>query len=440
MHTKKNDKKYIHAWAMYDWANSVYNLIITTTFFPVYYIAVTSDAFKGDLVPFFGMQFINSVLYDYAIAFAFLIVLFLTPLLSTFADIYQNKLLFLKIFSLIGSVSCAALFFFEGQNIEFGIVFFVLAAIGYAGSLVFYNSFLPEIASPDKQDTVSAKGYMYGYVGSIIVQIIGFVILLTHPFGLSDGEAIRVTFLIVGIWWFVFAQYSTSVLKHIPIQKKQVQYAVSKAIANSYQTLLIVGKKMIATQQIAPFLSAFFFYNMGVQTVMIVAINFGQKILHIPSSNLILTAVAIQLIAIVGALFMAQLAKRIGNINTIILVVILWIGICIGAYFITQAIHFYILAVLVGFVMGGIQSISRSTFSKLMPTGVDTTSYFSFYDVVEKATIILGIFVFGFIESITHSMRYSVLSLIVFFTIGLYFLLRMIWRNKKPISISTNSI
>ena len=421
-------KKVITGWAMYDWANSVYNLVITTTFFPAYYAAVTgadNPEFKNG-VPFLGRVFVNTELKDYVLAFGFLFIALLSPILSSIADYKGNKKNFMRFFCYMGALSCSLLFLFDKSHVSLGLICFMFAGIGFYGSQVFYNSYLPEIAAEDDMDRVSAKGYTLGYVGSVLMQLIGFALVLL----MAKGTALplKLTFLLVGIWWIAFAQITFNVL---PISSKSERQAKTHVLANGFVELKKVWDQMVHLPVLKRFLSAFFFYSMGVQTVMLVAIDFGIKELHLEDTKLIITAVIIQLVAIVGAVGMAKLSSRIGNIKVLIFTVCLWIGVCITGYFITTEIHFYILASLVGLVMGGIQSMSRSTYSKLMPETKDTASFFSFFDVTEKLAIVIGLFSFGFIEGLTHSMRNSILVLVGFFVLGLIFLLFTAQKSKK---------
>ena len=207
---KKNQPKVINAWCMYDWANSVYTLTISSAIFPVYYNEITREAFGSDTVRFFGLQIENTVLYSYALSFSFLVIVLISPFLSGIADYGGMKKKMMKAFTLIGAFSCIALFFFEGQNIEWGIIFCMLASLGWAGSLVFYNAFLPEIATEDRFDRISAKGFALGYIGSVIQLVISLVIVMQPDwFGLEKGTfPARLSFLTVGVWWIVFSQVS----------------------------------------------------------------------------------------------------------------------------------------------------------------------------------------------------------------------------------------
>jgi MFS transporter, UMF1 family len=422
-------KKVINGWAMYDWANSAYNLVITSTIFPAYYVSITSsgNAAGKHYVEFFGRKFINTALMDYALSVVFLIVAFSSPILSSIADYRRNKKVYLRWFCFIGSAACIGLFFFYPGDIEYGIILFSIAALGFWSSLVFYNSYLPDIAAPEDQDRVSAKGFAMGYIGSVLLQIICFVIILKPTlFGLNAEDktiGARLSFLLVGLWWFGFAQMT---LKVLPLSSKTDRQSKKNVLVNGFHELQLVWKQLKELTVLKRFLLAFFLYSMGVQTVMLIAAGFGKKeIFPDPKDEpkLLITIILIQLVAIFGAIGMSRLSKKIGNMWVLILSVITWIGICIGGYFVKNEIQFYILACFVGLVMGGIQSMSRSTYSKLIPPTQDTTSFFSFYDVTEKIAIVIGIFTFGFMEELTGSMRNSIIALGSFFVLGLLALL-----------------
>lgn len=412
-------KKVVNAWAMYDWANSVYNLVITTTFFPAYYSAVTKPENEGfeNGVYFLGRYFVNTELKDYVLAFGFLVIAAFSPILSSIADYKGNKKLFMRWFCYLGALSCSLMIFFDKSNVGFGLLCFMFAGIGFYGSQVFYNSYLPDIAAEEDRDRISARGYSYGYIGSVLMQLIGIALVMTMK---DKGLALQITFLLVGIWWISFAQIP---LKWLPMNPRSERKAKKHVLVNGFHELKLVWKQLVHMPVLKRFLSAFFFYSMGVQTVMLVAIDFGLKELKLADDKLIITAVIIQLVAIAGAIGMSRLSEKFGNIRILLFTVLLWIGVCITGYYITTEFHFYILASLVGLVMGGIQSLSRSTYSKLMPETKDTASFFSFYDVTEKLAIVIGLFSFGFIEGFTGSMRNSIIALIVFFVLGLVFLL-----------------
>jgi UMF1 family MFS transporter len=436
----KNNKKTIRAWAMFDWANSAYNLVITSTIFPAYYVAITTNANNGNRVSFFGHSFVNTALSDYALAVAYLAMALLLPILSSIADYRGNKKVFMQFFTLLGSAACCGLFFFDSSRLEIGIICFALAAIGYSGGFVFYNSYLPEIATLDMQDKVSAKGFTYGYIGSVLLQLICFAFVLSPgTFGITNKALpAQISFLLVGIWWIVFALIPFSIL---PKGSPNAQTHQHNIIKGGFIELGKVWVKVKSMPLLKRYLPAFFFYSMGVQTIMLVATGFAAKELKMPTSALITIILIIQIVAIFGATLMSRLSDKFGNIKVLVLVVLIWVGVCIAAYFITTATQFYILAVIVGLVMGGIQSLSRSTYSKYLPQDTtDTASFFSFYDVTEKLAIVGGLFSFGFIEEITGSMRNSTLVLCGFFIIGLILLLSLLRREQKVQKISEFSV
>ena len=426
----KNNKSTIRAWAMFDWSNSAYNLVITSTIFPAYYTAITTTE-AGDRVRFFGVSFINTALANYSLAFAYLMMVFTLPVLSAMADNSGNKKMFMKAFTYLGAVACMGLYFFRLNTLEWGIICSTLAAMGYIGGVLFNNSYLPEIATVDEQDRVSAQGFAYGYIGSVLLQIICFVFVLKPEwFGIVDPTfAPRLSFLLVGLWWMGFLQIP---FRKLPNGKPKSKSESRISLRHGFRELGKVWHKIKDLKGIKKFLTAFFFYAMGVQTTMLVAAAFGEKILHLGASKLIITILLIQLVAILGAYFISFLAKKMGNIQILSIVVLVWIAVCVSAYTIHNEMQFYGLAAVVGLVMGGIQSLSRSTYSKLIPIDEsDTTAFFSFYDVTEKMAIVIGLFSFALIEELTNNIRYSALCLALFFIVGLFFLIQMLRQNNR---------
>ena len=436
-------KKVINAWAMYDWGNSAYNLVITSTIFPAYFEAVAIDnkAVSKTAVTFLGRQFENTALYNYALALAMLIVAIMSPLLSSIADYKGTKKKFMNFFLTMGSLACGTLFFFGPGNLWLGISSMIIACVGFWASLVFYNSFLPEIAAPEDRDRVSAKGFAYGYVGSVLLQIICFVFVFVPGIvgGHDDSTGttniqFQVCFLFVGIWWWSFGQYSLRRLPNpLPAGTGDLK---NKTLSKGYDELKKVWGQLSKLPSLKRFLASFFFFNMGVQTVMLVAALYGKSELEIPTTNLIIAILIIQLIAIPGAFAISWLSSKIGNLKTLMSLVVLWILLCVVGYLLPKGgiYEFYGLAVAVGFVMGGTQSLSRSTYAKLMPVTKDTASFFSFYDVTEKIAAVVGIFSFGFITELTGSQRSSVLALGIFFIIGL---LLLFYANAVKIKTAT---
>jgi UMF1 family MFS transporter len=453
---------------MYDWANSVFSLTITTAIFPPYFEGVSKAASVASgnyingiyYIDIFGLKLVNSALYSYAISFGFLLVALFSPILSGIADARQSKKKFMQFFCYLGSLSCMMLYFFTPENLGLGITFFVIALFGFGGSLVFYNAFLPEIATEDQYDSLSAKGFSMGYIGSVLLLLIDLGVILNVSFFFPIAEkaqelillnpnlllneamekattyytsiASRMAFVSVGLWWAGFAQIT---FRNLP-EKTKAKVKGERIFYKGLQEIKKVWKEISLPQNrvIKMFLLGFFFTSMGVQTVMYVASLFGKQELNMELGKLIATVLIIQLIAIFGAWGFSKLSAKIGNIYSIILMLLVWIGITTAAYLVRTEIQFYILAAVVGLVMGGIQSISRSTFAKLIPDGTqEPASYFSFFDVCEKMATVLGTFVFGFINNYTENMRTSVLALIIFFIIALFFIARIEnFKEKHP--------
>ena len=434
-----NNPKTVRAWYMYDWANSVYSLVITTSIFPIYYksVAVSNGS---DQVPFLGFTIQNSVLYSYALSFSFLIVAAILPLLSGAADYTGNKKAFMKFFVWMGSLACMGLYFFEGLNtLWWGLFCSMVASIGYSASLVFYDAFLPEIVTEDQFDKTSARGYSMGYYGSVLLMVVSLILILNYStFGFpSDGLATRFIFLLVGVWWIGFSFIPFSFLPDNPYNRKPTGNMWSKG----YDELIKVWHSLKDLPDLKRYLVAFFFYNMGVQTVMYLSTLFGTDVLKMKDDSLILILLIIQLVGALGAWLFARVSGKMGNRFALLTMLFIWIGICISAYFITTEYQFYALAFVVGMVMGGIQSLSRATYSKLIPRDTeDHASYFSFYDVTYNVSIVLGTFSFGLINQLTSTngnsgMRNSALALAVFFILGL-----MILSTVKTKAIRTRSL
>ena len=467
----KNNPKIMKAWAFYDWANSVYSLVITSTIFPIYYSLLTTKFEKKEFledqgrwinvpvrqeITLFGETYHPDAIYGYSLTISFFIVVLLSPFLSSLADTIGNKKSFLQFFCYLGATSCMGLAMFTGmENVFLGLLFSITASVGFWGSLVFYNSFLPDIATVDKQDALSAKGYVYGYIGSVVLVILCLVLIMVVA--QTPKESLlytRISFLLTGAWWFGFSQYT---FKHLPmfgavkdklpkdfvllnyknVFKKHKENGGLLTVVRdnisfywdigkeSFKELFKVGAFLFKDRNLKFFLSSFFFYSVGMQTIFLMATLFGKSEINLDQGKLIATLLVIQIEAIIGAIFFSRLSKRIGNKNVISIAVILWIVACLSAYFLDQEnpyveYQFYGVASIIGLVMGGLQAMSRSTYSKLLPQDTtDNTTYFSFYDVLEKLAIILGTFIFATLIEEFNNMRYAALSMVIFFAAGL---------------------
>lgn len=412
---KTGDKKLINAWAFYDWANSVYSLVISTAVFPLYYTAVTKD----QTVTFLWTDWAHpDSLYSYALSFSFLIVAFLSPILSGIADYTGSKKKFMKFFCWLGGLSVMSLYFFEGvDTVWIGIVFTIFASIGFWASLVFYNAYLPEVAHPEQQDRASAKGFIYGYIGSVILLIINLAMIqMPDVFGITAGLASRISFVMVGVWWIGFAQITFRRLPDDLYNKKpEADY-----IWKGFKELKLVAIQVMNYPTLKRFLISFFLLSVGVQTIILLATIFGSTELGLATIDLIVTVLLIQLVAIAGAFFFSRMSDKKGNIFTLKITIVIWMVVCFCAFLLHKdlpnvAVYFYSLGAILGLVLGAIQSLTRSTYSKLLPDTEDHATFFSFYDVTEKIAIVLGTAVYGFLYAVTDSMQWSVLALALFF-------------------------
>lgn len=429
----KGSKTLINAWAFYDWANSVYSLVIISAVFPIFYGALTivkneEGKMISDIVEVFGISFNNDSLISYVTASAFLVVAIISPFLSGIADYIGNKKSFLKFFCYLGGLSCIGLFWFSMEHLWFGLLCYFTALIGFWASLVFYNSYLPDIAFPEQQDKASAKGFSFGYIGSVILLVLCLLMILNYEAFGFESEALptRLSFVLTGVWWIGFSQIT---YYYLPKGNKK-QTFTNDLLFNGFRELKSIWRSLKHDKRLKRYLRAFFVYSMAVQTVMLVATYFGIEEIdwsgQDATTGLIISILLIQLVAIAGAMLTSRFALRIGNINTLVIINLIWIGICVYAFFIRTPNEFYLTAGAVGLVMGGIQALSRSTYSKMLPPEtLDTASYFSFYDVSEKIGIVIGMLLYGIIAQLTGSIRFSILFLIVFFVSGVILLLRV---------------
>ncbi|MEO0006756.1 MAG: hypothetical protein RJA20_952 [Bacteroidota bacterium] len=413
MTNEKNNPHIIRGWAFFDWANSAYALVITVAIFPGYFLTLADDS-----LDIWGIRMSDSTLYAWSIAFAYLVIAAVSPILSGIADYGGRKKEFLRFFTILGALSCMSLAFFSGMDtLWIGVLGFILATIGFAGGIVFYNAYLPLIVTEDRYDEVSAKGFSYGFIGSVILLIVNLIVIMNYQwFGFADAlDAIPSAFIMVGLWWLGFSR--------IPLKRLPEDHALGQTdhlLTKGYKELRKAWRNLRADKNALTFLGAFFCFNAGVQAVLFLASTFAEKELHFSSSELIFLVLILQIVAIGGATLFARVSGRKGNKYSLMIMLVIWTVICILGYFVQTGLDFYMLAGAVGLVMGGIQSLSRSTYAKLLPENTtDTASYFSFYDVMDKVSTVAGTFTFGIVEQLTGGMRNSVMALAVFFVISL---------------------
>ncbi len=432
----KGSNKLLNAWAFYDWANSVYSLVISSAIFPIFYGALFRVA-GIEKVTIFGGEIARAPLISYTTSLAFVFIAIITPLLSGVADYLGNKRMFMKFFCYLGGLSCIGLYWFSLEHIYFGLLCYFFGLVGFWVSFAINNSYLPDVAFPEQQDRISAKGFSMGYVGSVILLLFNLAMVMKPDFfgitsdegGVAEIKAMKYSFITVGIWWIIFSQYS---FYYLPKGNRR-EGAKEHIVLNGFRELKKVWNQLGSEIKLKRYLGAFFVYSMAVQTVMLIATYFGEEEISWGSdtertTGLIISIMVIQLVAILGATLTAKASDVFGNVKTLIVINILWVAICIYAYFVITPTDFYIAAGCVGIVMGGIQALSRSTYSKFIPNTIDTTSFFSFYDVSEKIGIVIGTFMYGFIAQLTGSMRNATIFLGLFFVIGAFLLTRV---NKK---------
>ncbi|WP_196885582.1 MFS transporter [Aureivirga sp. CE67] len=419
---KRGDKKLINSWAFYDWANSVYSLVIGTAVFPIYYESITKNEQNENLVNFLGFEIHNTALYSYALSFSFLVVAFLSPVLSGIADYTGNKKKFMQFFCYLGALSVSSLFFFEGQStLWVGIFGTILASIGFWGSIVFYNAYLPEVAFPEQQDRASAKGFMLGYIGSVLLLVFNLsIVMMPDMYGITNDKLpAQISFLSVGIWWIGFSQVTFSKLRNNVYQKKPKNDYIFKG----FKELANVWKQLKHLRELKILLISFFLYSVGVQTIILLSSVFGTN-LGLETQDLIITIILVQLVGVVGAFLFSRISEKIGNIKALKITIIIWAIACFGAFLLEKedpnvTLKFYILGAFLGFVLGATQTLSRSTYSKLLPEDTeDHATYFSFFDVTEKIAIVLGMTLSGIIVAATNSLKPFILLLGVFFIAG----------------------
>ena len=410
----------IKAWAFYDWANSVYPLIITTVIFPLFYQELVKETYPHKNIVFLNYTLNADVLYSYVIAFVYLGITLISPLLSAIADLKHYKKTFLAFFCSIGSVGTMSLYWFNLNNLEMSFISIALGSFGFWIGLIFYNAYLPEIATKYSINQVSAYGYALGYVGSSLL-LIFFLFALK-----SNWLNMRECFVVVGLWWFIFSLYP---LKKLP---GRIHFfsglELFSEIKKGMWFFKEVFKKHLYDKKFRHFWIAYFFLSLGIQTIIILATFFAVEEINWKNQDvrqvMIILILLIQFIAALGAYIFAYLGKKIGNQTTLMITAFLWFLLCCLAYFVREPQHFYWLCTLEGLILGGSQSLARSTYVMMIKKNKikEKNILFSIYGIVEKIGIVVGTFVFGFIHGLTNSMRFSIILLTLSFVLALIFL------------------
>lgn len=420
----ESSKKVVRGWVLFDWANSAYSLVIVSTIFPKIFLYEL-----GETSTFLGINFGNSsAIYTSAISFSYLIILLITPVLGGIADYGGYKKRYMQFFTYLGVLACVMLYFFDSNHIYLGVLGAILGSIGFSGSMVFYNAYLPEIVPVKDQDKISARGYAMGYLGSSILLIL-LVVLSSYPsllFVKTKLEVFKIGFILVGLWWF---GWSAITFKVLPQNKPTHKGNVTSYIKEGLKQLRIAVKSIAKNKIIKRFLIAFACLSLGFQTLWIISPIFAASVIKLEGSELIVIVLIMQFVGIIGSMIFSRISKAKGNILSLSLTVIVFIIVCLAASTTTSKQVFYGIAILMGFAMGGMQSMSRSTFSKLIVDEVNHASLFSLYDIIEKSSILIGTALVTLVYAFNISMfnvpseKFVLLLLGVFFIIGLFLLL-----------------
>lgn len=418
-----SNKKTIFGWLAYTWANSPYSLAIITAIFPSYYSQVSKEAAVRienniSIVNFLGFETSSVSLFSYAVSLSYLVITLTSPLIGAISDYTGNKKIFMWLFSTLGSLACLLLYFFDKSNYNLGVFAFSLGAICFSFCHIFTDSLLPEITTPENYSKLSAKGFIAGYMGSVLHLIISLTLIINYQFfGFQNEIApVKRSFILVGIWWFGFSQITFFTYKNNLKEVSKFDSVIKNSFENLYNAYIEVKK----TDIIKWFLVSYFFYNMGVQTSIYMSSLFATEEVHLKSSELIITILLIQFVAILGTYVLTKISKNRSYSKILIFSTLFWIGLCFYAYFVKTSFQFYLLSVGVGLIMGSVQSLSRGVFSTLISDKNEKATFFSFYSIVDKASIIIALFIYGLVNQLTHSMRTSIFCIIFFFILAFF--------------------
>ena len=410
---------------MYDWANSAYMTTVAVAVLPLYFAQVIVGEHG---VKLFGTVYSSQTLWAFMISFAALWAFFCAPVLGAIADFSSSKKKFLMLFCYTGSLFTLLLFFCGSGDVWRTIVFFIIAQIGFVGGNVFYDAFLPQISSNDTIDWISGKGFAYGYIGGGIQFALSLLLITCHDFfGLSYHLAVRAALAMAGLWWAGFSVITFIKLKEAPSNARLPEAYRSMPQPLAYLKIGIVrtittARKVRKFKHLLIFLIAFMIYNDGIQTVISMATIYGKDELKFPDRVLMATLLIIQFIAFFGALIFSKIAEITSAKKALMITLLMWSFVCVYAYLMTEAREFFILGIIVGLAMGGSQALSRSLYGSMIPAEA-SAEFYGFYSVFSKFSAIWGPAIFGIIKQVSGSSRNSIVSLIVFFIVGLIMLM-----------------
>jgi MFS transporter, UMF1 family len=415
-----DDRRELVGWYFYDWANSAFSTTVVTVFLGPYLTTVARAAADADgLVYPLGIPVAAGSFFAYMVSLSVLLQVLFLPILGAIADYSRAKKLLMGIFAYIGAFATMGMYFLQGDNYLLGGGLFLLANLAFGASIVFYNAFLPEIASPDKRDAASSRGWAMGYLGGGLLLALNLVLFNSaEALGVAESMAVRISLASAGLWWAIFTL--------IPLARLRTRGAVRRLPPG--ERYLTVGFKQLAHTfsemrrypQTLLFLLAYLLYNDGIQAVIALAAVFGAEELGLPQSVLIPAILMVQFVAFFGALAFGWLAQRTGAKRAILISLLLWTGVVIYGYFMPAGVaaQFFLLAGVIAVVLGGSQALSRSLFSQMIPTGQEA-EYFSIYEIGERGTSWLAPLLFGLAFQVTGSYRVALVSLMIFFIAGL---------------------
>jgi UMF1 family MFS transporter len=413
-------------WYMFDWAVSAYSTTVIAVFLGPYLTSIANAAAtstNGMLYPLGeSIPIAAGAFYAYVTSLSVLLQVFFLPILGAVADYTTLKRRMLGIFSYVATVAVILMFFLEGENYLYGGALYLIANLCFGASMVFYNAFLPEIATPEERDMVSSRGFAMGYLGGGLLLVLNLIIFTQYEsFGIDGSTAVRICLASAGIWMAVF----------IPITLRRLRPGVAARELQAGQTVFNAGfKQLIETirnakyyPQTLLFLAAYLVYNDGVQTVIAMSSTFGTEELGMESTTLIITILLVQFVAWIGAMGFGTLAGRIGARQAIMISLVIWTGLTIVTFFIAKGsvVQFLALGVGIAVVLGGTQALSRSLFAQMIPQGKEA-EYYSLYEVSERGTSWIGPLVFGLAYQFTGSYRVALLMIAAFFIVGLLLL------------------
>lgn len=419
----QDDPKEIFGWAMYDWANSAFSATVVTVFLGPYLTSLVKAVADVDgLVYLLGIPLRYDSFFAYCTAVSVVLQVFVLPILGAVADYSHLRKFFLQFFCVLGALATALLFFLRTGLHWLGAGLYIVANLAFGASIVFYNAYLPDIASPARRDQVSAFGWGLGYLGGGILLLLNLLLFtFRESLGLAADVAVRLSLASAGIWWLLFAQFSFVRLRS---RYPRVQLPSGETyLSIAFEQLRRTFRAMRRLPETLKFLVAYLFYNDGVQTVIALASVFGAEELKLETSTLIQVILMVQFVAFVGALAFGQVAQWTGAKIAIVITLAVWCAVTVYAYqFLYTELQFWLMAAVVAFVMGGSQALSRSLFSQLIPKGKEA-EFFAFYEISERGTSWIGFVLFGLVNQLAGSLRAGILALIALFVIGLVLLL-----------------